>query len=62
MSTARFTSRLTVWTTDETADAYERQAARGLLSTSALLRMAVDDFARRNGLLAPQNNHQYPAE
>jgi len=38
------------------ADAFEAQAARGYLSVSDLLRVAADDFARRNGLLAPVQN------
>jgi hypothetical protein len=49
----RCTGRLSFWTLPEVADAFEAQAARGYLSVSDLLRVAADDFARRNGLLAP---------
>jgi hypothetical protein len=61
-SKAKYTSRLTVWTTPEVADAYEAMAARSLLSVSDFLRDATSSYAVARGLLPAQQQAQQPAE
>jgi hypothetical protein len=57
---------MSVWTTDETANAFEAMASsgNGLLSVSDFMRDALDAYARSRGLLTPAQSagHQHPAE
>ena len=50
MARAKFESRLQVWVTNETAEAFEMLAADGLLAVSDHLRLALSNHLRALGI------------
>jgi hypothetical protein len=53
MTKPKFSSRLQVWVTDETADAFEALAHGGLLAVSDHIRIALSNHLRQLGITTP---------